>query len=104
MTMRELTIHTAAAVLLLAAGPASAQPGTPDAAGARAGPTTGGSGSSTAPAAGAAEPDVRATLAGRGYDEILNLRPVNGGWTAQAMKNGKPVILEIDKSGKITEK
>lgn len=47
------------------------------------------------------EAQVKQKLQAAGYTSVTNLRKDRDGWTADAMKNGQQVALDIDKSGRI---
>lgn len=54
---------------------------------------------------GMSEIDARQALADAGYTNPANLvRRPDGGWNASARKNGAPVTIAIDRTGKISAK
>ena len=102
------TMAVAAALALGVSGLALAQtsttqpskPGTGTTAPSTGAPsTTAGSGSSVM-----TEADVKQKLEKEGYSQVTDVKKDKDGYTAKAMKGGKQVMLDIDKSGKVEAK
>jgi hypothetical protein len=106
-----LKIAAAAAALVLGASAmATAQTSTtPSPSGTQASPSattgssTAGSGSTTM-----SESDIKKRLEQQGYSDVKLKDDASsaqkGDWTGTAMKGGKQVTIEVDGSGKVTEK
>jgi hypothetical protein len=68
-----------------------------------AGGATGGSGS-TRPPRELTEADIKPGLEGLGYSDVTEVKQARNGFTAKAKRDGQPVELEIDRSGRVAQK
>ena len=97
------TALTAAAVCLSLSAVALAQtsPGTPSTRPAAPSPGTSGSGTSSAPAAALTPEQIKGALEERGYQNV-QVQPSGTGHKVTAMKDGNPIRLNVDQSGRVT--